>query len=297
MGAGTSAPVVVGYDGSAGAQSALAWAAREAVHRGRPLRIVHTYWYEPALATSELLAPREEVAREARALADQAANMASGLAPDLDVATAVHEDYPARALVNESKSAALVVVGARGLGGFTGLLLGSVSHEVATHAHCPVVVLRARQGADAPPAADAPVVVGVHGTALSQPALDVAFDYASSHRRRVLAVHAWVPHLVEAALAGAPPIGDWDRELDAARAKLSAALTPWREKHPDVAGEERVVAAPAADARVRLTRGAALLVVGSHGRGEIASIALGSVSHAVLHRAACPVAVVRHRRH
>lgn len=283
-------PVIVGLDGSGPSEAALDWAVRESVKQQRPLHIVHTEWYafSPGPMESEA-----RLRHDARVFADGAVAAAKRTAPELEVAAVVGQDHPARVLVGLSEHAEMVVVGSRGLGGFAGLLLGSVSHEVAAHAHCPVVVVgdHYRDGLHA--SSTGRVVVGVDVAHPSDPVLGAAFAYATTHSVGVLAVHAWVPYYLEGALVGAPMIGDWREDIATGREALRTAMTPWRAKYPEVTLEERVVMAPAAEALVRLGEDAALIVVGTRGRGELASLALGSVSHDVLRRARCPVMVVR----
>lgn len=154
--------IVVGIDGSDESQAALRWSIEEAAVRGATLEVVYVYQYTPewqlygyAGSSSEEF-QAEQQAREAaedRAAAEQAEALVRRLIADaappaeLDVqVVAMPDRRPAEALIERSKGADLLVVGSRGRGGFTGLLLGSVSHQVATHAHCPVVILP--QGAD-----------------------------------------------------------------------------------------------------------------------------------------------------
>lgn len=282
-------PVVVGYDGSSSSEAALRWAVAEALHLGRRLRLVHAASYP---VSPDPIGSGSGVLRDAEEFAAGAVERVRRLAPGLEVEPIVSEHYPAQVLIGLSEHAELVVLGSRGRGGFAGLLLGSVSQEVAGQALCPVVVLRDDDGS-APPAPDGRVVVGVDAWHAAGPALDAAFDYAASHTLGILAVAAWTPYYLDSALAAAPMmIGDWRGDLLTAREALPSALAPWLARYPEVAVEERVVVAPAADALVQLSTQQLLLVVGSRGRGRVASLALGSVSHSVLHRATCPVMVV-----
>jgi nucleotide-binding universal stress UspA family protein len=142
--------IVVGWDGSAPSQRAVAWAAEEAAARAAVLEVVvgwqvttlhsavpHDLGYVPPLSAYEELA-----ATEAQAGAQIAVELSAGrLAPDGVTAHAVHR-APAAALLQAAEEADLVVVGSRGRGGFSGLVLGSVSDQVSRHARCPVVVVR-----------------------------------------------------------------------------------------------------------------------------------------------------------
>ena len=136
-----SRPIVVGVDGSDSSKEALKWAERQAKLTGVPLRIVST-WQRP---TSYGWVPPWPVDVDFAAGARFALEDSVGvLGPDLhkDVSTMVLEGHPATTLVEQSRSASLIVVGSRGHGEFVGMLLGSVSEFLVTHAHCPVVVFR-----------------------------------------------------------------------------------------------------------------------------------------------------------
>lgn len=288
-------PVVVGVDGSLGARRAVRFAAEEAAVRGLPLRIViATPWPElrdRAGSTAEhadrlLLADADDVLVEAAELAEE-------ILPQRSVTTVTAIGWPAAALVEESRQAELVVVGSRGLGGFSGLLLGSVGVEVSAHAECPVVVAREVDPVDGGPAADAPVVVGVDGGGQSQDALGAAFHEAELHGAPLLAVHAWSLPVLLGPASVPPVVFDHVRRPPDEAGALAEAVAPYREKHPDVQVVERVVRGHAAGALVAASQGARILVVGSRGRSPMAGLVLGSVSQAVIHHAKCPVLVVR----
>jgi nucleotide-binding universal stress UspA family protein len=139
--------IVVGVDGSASAEAALRWAADEARLRGARLEIVHA-WQVPWVGVPGVSPPYpdEEFERPARAIIDAAiASLPAGGRP-VDIESKTLKDHPAAALIDASEGATLVVVGSHGHGGFVGTLLGSVSHRVATHAHCPVVIVRPMRG-------------------------------------------------------------------------------------------------------------------------------------------------------
>ena len=137
----------------------------------------------------------------------------------------------ASALVDASRLAHTVVVGARGVGATRGALLGSVSTQVASHAHCPVVVIHENQPS---PSAEAPVVVGVDGSALSMNAIAYAFDAAATRRVGLTAVHAWWLDYVEGASASAIWTVDWENMAQEENAVVAESLAGWQEKYPDV---------------------------------------------------------------
>ena len=141
-------PVVVGLDGSQPSFDALGFAFEEANVRGVPLVPLYA-WSQGPNASSGYIGPiaqgpgrvREEIAQT---LVEEFAAPWQEKYPDVRVTPIVrYQAPPAWALIEASRQAGLVVVGSRGRGGFAGLLLGSVGHAVASHAHCPVAVVRA----------------------------------------------------------------------------------------------------------------------------------------------------------
>ncbi|MBE8519501.1 universal stress protein [Amycolatopsis sp. H6(2020)] len=207
-----------------------------------------------------------------------AAREAARRGAPLEVMTRAHEAIPL--LIAASRRAALLVVGDRGLGRVAGL---------TAHAECPVVVVRGEQ----PSGNDGPVVVGVDGSQLSEAALAFAFQAADLREALLIAVHAWSDSALDAGLV---PLLSWDDVETGEHPLLAEWLAGWSEKYPDVV-VQRVVVRDRPDRAVieQATAAAArLVVVGSHGRGG--ATALGSVSHAVLHHAPCPVAVIRPER-
>jgi nucleotide-binding universal stress UspA family protein len=182
--------VVVGYDGSATAVDALEWAATEAARRRARLVVLH------ASDLALLLAPAGRpgwVGHVPDTLAQQVTNdgadRARKLAPELDAEAMTPVENPSGALAQASRTAALVVVGNRGHGPVTGPLLGSVAYSVATHAHCPVVVVRgeSEEGLET----EAPVVVGVDGSPGAEEALQFAARHALETRSPLEVVTSW----------------------------------------------------------------------------------------------------------
>jgi nucleotide-binding universal stress UspA family protein len=283
----STAPVVVGVDGSSHQQKVIDWAASEARLRRRPLRLVHAFDWA-LLGMSYTARPygvvQEELQANAARILERSLAIARHIAPDLDIDGRVVDGSPTAVLRDASRSAAVVVVGHRGRGGFAGLLLGSVAAQVAAHAACPVVVARE------PDRAADRVVVGVDGSPLSDAALGFAFEEASLRGLGLTAVHAWSePAVADATLPLVYDLGDL---RDRAARLLSESLAGWREKYPDVDVLSQIVRGRPARVLVEAAAGAALLVVGSRGRGGFTGLLLGSVSNAVLHHAAAPVAIV-----
>jgi len=139
--------IVVGVDGSGSSRAALSWAHEEAAHHGASLTVVTT-WQPPTLPMSPPYGSLTDQGYQ-DVPKTSALDVLEGLVaeleertPAVDITSAVEEGNPAEVLIERSKQCDLLVVGSRGHGGFAGMLLGSVSHHLVTHAHCPVVVVR-----------------------------------------------------------------------------------------------------------------------------------------------------------
>jgi len=285
-------PVVAGVDGSDSALEAVRWAAREAHRRRVPLRLVSAFGWttghhlgDPGFGTDYITVLLQKARDEVAA----AAATASGLAPELAIEQEVITGFPVPVLNGEAARAQLVVLGDRGLGGFTGLLAGSVAVALATHAPCPVVVVRGPAPGSSPPL-EGPVVVGIDGSPTSEAALAFAFEAADLRGVPLVAVHTWTDYQIESTMVAVLE-GD---AIDADEHRLLAErLAGWSEKFPDVSVQRLVTRYRPAHTLIEQSAHAQLVVVGSRGRGGFAGMLLGSVSHALLHHAACPVAVVR----
>ncbi|MEV6523774.1 universal stress protein [Longispora sp. NPDC051575] len=289
-----TAHVVVGVDGSDTALAAVDWAADAAARRGRPLRIVHAYIW-PAMHLPDGPVSSREVLAGLRAQAGeylaQAAGRVTARHPDLRVDPILVEGAAAAVLLGESRAAAMVVLGHRGLGGFTGLLVGSVGVQVAAHAACPTVIVRPHLLPPGPGAGN--VVVGVDGAGGSERALEFAFTEASLNRVGLTAVHAWRWPLSTEPGEMLPPVHDPELAGAEEQRVLTEVLAGWQERFPDVKVTHHLVAGRAGRALIDASPGAHLVVVGSRGRGGFAGLLLGSVSQAVLHHADGTVAIIR----
>ncbi|GAA3141677.1 universal stress protein [Planomonospora alba] len=278
--------IVAGTDGSPAGTAAVEWAADDASRRGVPLRVVCAVERWPY----EIVRfPRPDLPdtlnRAAEKVLAQAEAAALRRRPGLEVTTRVLQGAPAVVLREQAEAAAALVIGSRGLGGFAGAVLGSVSMHVAGHVHRPVVVVRS-----VPPSVRGEVAVGFDDSPACEPALAYAFEQAALRGAVLRAVYAWqLP-----AHAFAPEIV---YDLDGIRAEqrrvAEGRLRAWRERYPRVQLVEDVRQAHPVEALGEVSGGADLVVVGSHGRGAVGAVLLGSVSRGVLHHARCPVAVVR----
>ena len=196
----------------------------------------------------------------------------------------------ARALIDASSGADLVVLGARGRGGFASLLLGSVSQQVAEHASCPVVVKRPGAGRT-----DGPVVVGVDDSDRSMAALTWAAAEAERRRTQLVIVHSYqMPTpIYDISFATIQTLEDnMDAVQKAAEAFAAKQRGTVQALHPSLFVSSEVAAGRAGSILADRAKDAALLVVGTAGRGELGAFVLGSVSREVLTHAAGPVVVV-----
>jgi nucleotide-binding universal stress UspA family protein len=279
-------PVVVGVDGSHEALAAADYAAGEAQRRGLPLALVHGFtWpliYPPLTGDYH---PSDPLPRtKAGMMLTAAAERIRDAYPDLTVATELIDGHAAAVLAERSRQATLVVVGHRGEGGFAELLAGSVAIHTATHAYCPVVVVR---GVPAKP--DAPVIIGFDGSSDACRATEFAFDEATRRSAPLLVVSVWAadrgwPEALTAASYPTPSAAD----------KISADIADIAARHPEVQVRTDVIRGKsAAGALVKAAEGASLVVVGSRGCGGLRGLLLGSVGRALIEHAPCPVAIVR----
>jgi len=279
--------IVVGVDESGCAADALHWAVRECRLRGGTLTAVlaWTYLGQHHVAGDDAFRPDYDGADAARALDE----LVVKFAPDdaASIARQVVCDLPARALLEASAGADLLVVGARGLGGFRGLLLGSVSQQCAEHSAVPVAVVRTPPGAALPEH----VVVGVDGSANSQRALAWALAEARVRDAPLTVVHAWHP-VLSPTLGMVSPVDDTDVLRATAEELVRDQVRQAAGDTDDVMIDVRLTPDRPADALLHLAKTATVVVVGSRGRGGFASLLLGSVSHKLLHHAPCPVVVI-----
>jgi nucleotide-binding universal stress UspA family protein len=266
----TAKPVVVGVDGSEGCQHAVEWAAREAERRKSPLRVVsvpampprmHEEAGPPTVATS--------LTEHAERAIETANTKAKEIAPGLVIENELIHGAPATALANAGADALMLVVGARGIGGFAALLLGSVSRYVAMHAACPVVVVRTET-----PDVQREIAVGIGEPQEATEALTFAFEEAAVSGAELVAVHS----------AGRG-------ESEDATAIIGETLNRWREKYPAVAARPDVVHGHPAQVLAEYSARADLVVVGRHSAtGPIPAI--GSIQHALLNHARGTIAIV-----
>ncbi|RSS79718.1 universal stress protein [Streptomyces sp. WAC06614] len=287
-----NAHLTVGVDGSPESRAAARWAAQEAVLRQVPLRLVHAVDrpLEPVFATVR----HQDMDRWADQVLTDATRELHRRHPQLEITTRCLAARPAAALAAEATDAALLILGSRGLGGLVGFVVGSVAMSTLVATGTPIVLVRVADDPDGPgPGTGSDVIVGVDIHTSCDRVLTFAFEEADRRHCALRAVHGWKLPPAYAYV----PFFDPDDERDVDRSvtrMLEDMLLPWRHKFPDVEVGHSVFRGSAGDHLVRASQGAGLVVVGRHLRRSPLGAHLGPVTHAVLHHAAAPVAVVAH---
>jgi len=282
-------PIVAGTDGSEESLRAVDWAAREAMLRGAPLRVVSAGALLPRMTahrstggydtvTDVLLSERDQALAAA---AERAAKAAPGVLIDTDPL----DGRPAQAVADSGSGALMLVLGSRGTGAFTAMLLGSVSRYAASHASCPVVVVR-----DEASGPHGLVGVGVSDLDSCDAALTFAFEEATLRKAALLVVHAWYTPQPYASRAGESFTAPSSKAVAAeADRHLAGLLAEWHAKYPDVPVNQEVMHGHPGRALVGLSTRADLVVIGRHA-GHLQGP--GTVRHAVLNHAHGPVVIV-----
>lgn len=296
-------PVMAGVDGSAESLAAAEWAAREAARRDRPLRLVHAWQRQPreGAGPSAAAAQRYLAQRALRQAEDRIRRTCPGVKLDTDQV----EGPATGALLHAADQAELLVLGSRGLSGFTGFMVGSVALGVVARATLPVVLVRAGEEASdehLPADDDSPstrtgyqdVVLGLDLGDPCDEVIEFAFEAARLRCERLHVVHAWQ----EPSLLGLGPgeIGlvNGPEQADEWLGFLDAVIKVWRDKYPEVEVVETVTEGRARSVLVRAASGASLLVVGRRTTERPAGPRSGPVTHAAVQHVGCPVAVVPH---
>ncbi|MFI6678704.1 universal stress protein [Kribbella sp. NPDC050470] len=284
--------IVVGIDGSQHSGSALEWAVARARLGGEELELVNAYSVVPEVSFygyhSMASQPVEWYVEFSEQVLDAAAARVRELAPDLTCTRNSSMGHPAHLLADASEAADVVVVGRRGLGSVASALLGSVSNRLTIQAKCPVVVV----GEDDFPVTG-PIVVGVDGSQFGTNALRYAITEAAVRKTSVRAVAAYdVPHH---AFAEDPEIlVQMQAEVEAeAAGTITRALDEVKGTAPaSVSVDHVAVEGGAAEAILGHADDAQQIVVGTHGKGLVRRILLGSVSRRILNDADRPVGIV-----
>lgn len=283
--------IVVGIDGSHGSDRALTWAAEQAALEKRPLTIVHSL--EPLrLAPAGMMASTgvdygslvEEIQTTGEELVAEAVTTAVRDHPGLQVHRVLSHADPRNALLDLGQHAAMIVVGSRGRGPVSSLVLGSVSVALAKHAVCPVVVRR-------PHAAPRPgrgILVGVDGQSRSLPAIEFAYRMAALRERPLTVLHTYGEPASGVALTTTAD----DPDLISESVLVSESLAGMREKFPDVVVEVQLARGFAERSLAAASSAYELVVVGHQTRGLLDDLVHFSVAPSVIEHAECAVAVI-----
>ena len=283
----TAGPIVAATDGSEESLQAVEWAAREAELRGLPLRLVSAAALPPRMAEHQTAAGVATVADTVvhdrdRGLA-AATQRATAIAPDILVDADGLGGSPAIAITEAGSGASMLVVGSRGMGAFTALILGSVSRYAAANAACPVVVVREQATAAQPQ-----VGVGVGDPAEASAALAFAFEEAALRKASLVAMHAWDSGGGVSRAARAPGTRAIEERV---AGQLQALLADGQARYPDVQASYDLVYGHPGRALVGLSARADLVVLGRHQHdGRLPGP--GAVRHAVLNHAHGPIVIV-----
>jgi nucleotide-binding universal stress UspA family protein len=293
-------PVVVGYDGSPASSAAVDWAAAAAARRNTTLQVLTAVDYAsvpvwPGASTEYL---RDVAMDQARSVADEGVSRALSVGAGVQASSVPAAGGAAGALVEASRAASLLVLGRAEHGAFTSALLGARSLTVIAHACCPVMLVPT--GPVLPPGPGHPVVVGVDGSPAATSALAFAADVAAGWGAPLTVMSVWqVPSSETWARAywdAAPQdSGLHNAKRQRAEQVVQEAVNRVRAEHPDVDVTGQAVEGRAGQALAAASADAGVVVVGSRGHGGFTGMLLGSVSHAVLHAARGPVAVIQPR--
>jgi nucleotide-binding universal stress UspA family protein len=286
--------IVVGLDGSTESIAAARWAAREALLRNAPLHLVHAEeWSSPPgipAASSDVRRPWTE------ALLREAYDSLREEHPQLDITTESFDGRPAVSLVGVAASADMLVLGSRGLGTLTGFVLGSVGMAVIQATERPIVLVRTAE--DAMPHAhgqhmDRDMVVGIDISRPCDALLAFAFDEASRRACTLRALHSWMlPPLAGSGFAYNPEVTA--QITQSMNTGLDDMLKPWRDKYPTVHIDAQATVGRASEQLLETGSEAGLIIVGRRIRRSSIGAHIGPITHAVLHHAIAPVAVVAH---
>ncbi|OPX09522.1 universal stress protein UspA [Gordonia sp. i37] len=288
----TMSAILVGVDGSEASTDAVKWAGAAAHLEGHELKLVGVYDASTSDYAPGLIIPQDvidAIRQDATDAVHAAADVAKAVAPDLTIHASIVDGDAARVLLELGKDEAAIVLGTRGLGSIKGLFLGSVSTTVAAHSRGRVVVVCG------PSEPNAPVVVGIDDTPVSDTAIKEAFRQASLRNTKLIAVHTWTPLDADALHGYGIDPDEVERMSQDAVAALAERLAGYSQEFPDVEVVREVLPEEPGKAVLSAAEkyNAGLVVVGSRGRGGFKGLLLGSTSQKILHQAHLPVMVVR----
>jgi nucleotide-binding universal stress UspA family protein len=304
--------VAVGLDGTRESYSAVDWAAREAMARDVTLRLIQiretgAYPYSP-IADDEV--EREWAQTVVNGVLDELNRRAPGVNTTVDMVTG----RPSHLLADVSAETDLLVLGSRGLGSVLGYVVGSTALPTVAHSACPVVLVRARPGSDDHGASGesghgipsdvltlsdkrpetAEIVLGVNLSRPCEELLAFAFDAAELHSAPLRVLNVWPVPPYRAMRPEPIPPGMREELLSAQSDALAEALRPWQKQFPGVEVHSETLFGRPARVLVEAATQASMLVVGRRNRRSRIGTYLGPVTHAVMHHARAPLAVVPH---
>jgi nucleotide-binding universal stress UspA family protein len=280
--------IVVGVDGSGDADVAVRWAANESALRKARLTLVQAVALPtPGWTMREL---RELYETDADAILDDAVTNVNEFMKErapTDLRRQIFFSQPAAALIDMSKDTEMVVVGARGVGALRRVLLGSVSTALIHHGHCPIAVIH-RDASLYAEAKKAPVLLGTDCSPASERATEIAFEEASLRGVDLVVLHA----ITDTDMSRLQST-EYTAGLFAVGDLLTDSLARHMDRYPGLHVQQVVMNDRPATHLLNMSETAQLVVVGSHGRGGFAGMALGSVSTAVAHASRTPVIIAR----
>lgn len=278
--------IVVGVDSSPDSDLAVRWALHHARHGHLPVHLVHVQPPPPPYVGDD--SARERWRQAGQDVLDRALAETEHVRGVPVTSESLHDAMAATpdALLQACAEASLLVVGARGHGELSGLLIGSVSQYAVRHAPCPVVTVRVQADPEAQR-----VVVGVDASEVGEDALALAFELAAQRRASLTAIRAWHTPSLHGVGVTLPMPSDVSDQLTSQKQVLGDQLLPWELKYPAVRVTREVVPGHPGEVLTHASERAALVVVGSRGRSALTGMLLGSVSQEVLRHAKCPVAV------
>lgn len=292
--------IVVGVDGSPNGAAALRWAVAESELRQARMTALFAWGYiPPGHAGDGRTFDADYGAADADAALTAAIRDAVGEATAATIERRVVGDLAPKSLLAAGRRADLLVVGARGVGGFRGLLLGSVSQQCLHHTSGPLAIVRAPPSSprddveanDPDSPASGRIVVGVDGSDAARRALRWALEEARLRRARLDVVHAWqAPYVVPSPFMRVPV--DPGAVEKHARVVLDRVVDAEDMRRQPAPVERVLVQEGAARAVLDAAQGADLVVLGTRGHGGFSGLVLGSVSHHVAHHVRCPLVVV-----
>ncbi len=285
--------IVVGVDGSRSARHALHWTARWAAFTNMPVTLVAALGKRPTEAEAERgEAPDPQFQDQVRSMIEGEVAYVRDEIRGVDLTYLDVWGEAADVLIEASHHALVLVLGTRGLGGWTGMVLGGVSDKVISDAKGPVVVVPPRWK---PVRRGEPVTLAADDPASAGPAVAFAIQAAQAIGTELHVVHAWEVQKRWSQLATTFGAGRVRSTKDHAAQRLEAVCKMVSEQAPDLHVEPRLVEGSPVAVLSQASETARLMVMGSRGRGSLLGLVFGSRGRELVQDSACPVAIIRDR--